>query len=126
MQVKILLRSPKSYYGNLMFQIQARSEMILSGHYDQSTKNTILTNVQNQKTEDFVNITFQSQKINKINMNKNETKKEIFEDTYNLEINTLSEMSPEFKIFVFYINDREIVSDLATFKIKKCLKNQVF
>ena len=109
-----------------MFQIQARSEMILSGHYDQSTKNTILTNVQNQKTEDFVNITFQSHKINKINMNKNETKKEIFEDTYNLEINTLSEMSPEFKIFVFYINDREIVSDLATFKIKKCLKNQVF
>ena len=56
LQVKILLRSPKSYYGNLMFQIQARSEMILSGHYDQSTKNTILTNVQNQKTEDFVNI----------------------------------------------------------------------
>jgi hypothetical protein len=110
-----------------MFQIQARSEIILSGYYDQLTKKTILTDNQNLSTQNIINFTFQSQKLKKIELDQNETKifKEIFLDTYNLEIDLLSEMSPEFKIFIFFINDREIVSDLATVKMKKCLLNKV-
>jgi hypothetical protein len=110
-----------------MFQIQARSEIILSGHFDQLTKNTILTNAQNL-TNYFINITFESNEVKKMSFDKNETKiyQEIFVDTYNLEMNILNDMSPEFKLFVFYINNREIVSDLVTFKMKKCLTNNVF
>ncbi len=121
------MKSPILNYGNIMFQIQARSEIILSGYYDQLTKKTILTDNQNLSTQNIINFTFQSQKLKKIELDQNETKifKEIFLDTYNLEIDLLSEMSPEFKIFIFFINDREIVSDLATVKMKKCLLNKV-
>ena len=49
----------------------------------------------------------------------------IYEDSLDLTIKVTSEMSPEFKLLVYFINDREIVADSVTFKVKQCLKNKV-
>lgn len=109
-----------------MFQVQNRYQIIQSGFYDFSNNKTNLSFNQNFN-QSLLEFKFLFRKVKKNFLNPNETIKptEEYLDTYDLEINLLRELSPEFKIIVFYVNGREIVSDLAVFQMENCLRNEV-
>jgi hypothetical protein len=52
-------------------------------------------------------------------------KNTIFEYEYELELRISEEMSPEFKLLTFFVDNQEIIPDSASINLDRCFKNKI-
>ncbi len=57
--------------------------------------------------------------------NKNYQIKDVYESIYELSLRISTEMSPNLKVLVFYVDGQEIIPDSVNYKINKCFENEV-
>ena len=57
--------------------------------------------------------------------NKNYQIKDVYESVYELSFRISTEMSPNLKVLVFYVDGQEIIPDSVNYKINKCFENEV-
>jgi hypothetical protein len=94
----------------MFIQIQSRSNIIRSLNYD--TKLRITRNL-----------------IGSDEINLREIEAPSSDDTnlkkFELSFRITEEMSPELRVLVFYVQEREIIPDAITINVNKCFRNQV-
>ena len=143
---KVIIRSPQPVTGKIYFQLQARSVVVLSGHYNTMSNETHMNEANDlfeakfelisAKKEELPNISFDHMTNGKtcdkdicIEDNVDQAaplSNKVHEGVYNLTFRITSDMSPTANLLVFFTNDQEIILDYVEYKINKCFKNEVF